>query len=406
MRGVPRERPAISAAPSLGEAEAEQAGAAGDDLAQFLRRVEHQPQRDAEAVAQRRGQQAGPRGGADQGEGRQVDPHAARGGSFADDQVELEIFHRRVQDFLDRGLQPMDFVDEQHIPGLKVGQDRGKVAGLGDHRAGGRAETDPKFAGDDLRQRGLAQAGRPVQQDMIQRLAAGFRRLDEDRQILAGGLLAGEVGQGLRPERCLGGVFRLAGGGYCRVVVTHPAALCASSFRLSRIRASSVAASPRRSSDAGDGLLRLRPAVAEVDQGRQGVVGRGGGGDRGVGHAGRGRHRAGLVLQLRQQPDRQPRPDALARGSGWPCRRRRWRRSGRAATVADRIARATLPPTPCTVVSRRNQSRSAESAKPYRTMASSRTWVSISSFAGAAVAAARTGCATRPAPDSRRRPRR
>ncbi len=43
-----------------GEVKTEQAGAAGDDLAQFLRGVEHQPQRDAEPVAQRRGQQARP----------------------------------------------------------------------------------------------------------------------------------------------------------------------------------------------------------------------------------------------------------------------------------------------------------------------------------------------------------
>ena len=48
---------------------------------------------------------------------------------------------------------------------------------------------------------------------------------------------------------------------------------------------------------------------------------------------------------------------------------------------ADRIASATFAPTPCTVVSRQNQSRSAESAKPYNRIASSRTTVSISTRA-------------------------
>ena len=44
---------------------------------------------------------------------------------------------------------------------------------------------------------------------------------------------------------------------------------------------------------------------------------------------------------------------------------------------------ATFAPTPCTVSSSRNQSRSAVSVKPYRVMASSRTCVSISTRATA-----------------------
>ena len=55
-----------------------------------------------------------------------------------------------------------------------------RIAGLGDHRAGGRAKPDAQFARDDLRQRRLAQTGRAVQQDVVQRLAARLRRLDED----------------------------------------------------------------------------------------------------------------------------------------------------------------------------------------------------------------------------------
>jgi len=43
----------------LGQLEAELLGAAADDAQQLLRRVELQPQRDAEAVAQRRRQQPG-----------------------------------------------------------------------------------------------------------------------------------------------------------------------------------------------------------------------------------------------------------------------------------------------------------------------------------------------------------
>ncbi len=90
--------------------------------------------------------------------GGQVDAHAARRRPLADDQVELEILHRRIKDLLDRRLQAVDLVDEQHVARLQVGEDRGEVAGALDHRPGGGAEADAEFARDDLRQRGLAEA--------------------------------------------------------------------------------------------------------------------------------------------------------------------------------------------------------------------------------------------------------
>src|ERR1019366_3533846 len=131
--------------------------------------------------------------------------------------------------------------DEQHIARLQVGQDRREIAGTLDHRPGGGAEADAQFARDDLGERGLAQAGRAVQQYMVERLAAGAGGLDENREVFAGGLLADELGERLRPQRCLGGVLGGARGG--DRAVAHRAR----SLRLSRISASSAALSPRRS---------------------------------------------------------------------------------------------------------------------------------------------------------------
>ena len=224
MRGVPRERRAISAAPSAVSAHAQLLRAAVDDQLQLLGGVEHQAEGNAEPVAQRRGQQAGAGGGADQGEGRQVDAHAARRRALADDQVELEVLHRRVEHFLDRRLQAVDLVDEQDVARLQVGQDGGQVAGALDHRPGGGAEPDPQLAGDDLGQRGLAEAGRAVQQHVVQRLAAGAGGLDEDAEVFPGRSLADELRQGLRAEAGLGGVLGAAGGGD-GAVVAHRASL-------------------------------------------------------------------------------------------------------------------------------------------------------------------------------------
>ena len=135
MRGVPRERRAISPAPSASQAMPRMPAERAHDARQLLRRIELQALHDAEAVAQRRGQQAGARGGADQRERRQVELDRARGGALADHDVDLEVLHRRVQHFLDHRRQAVDLVDEQHVARLQVGQQRGEVAGALDHRA-------------------------------------------------------------------------------------------------------------------------------------------------------------------------------------------------------------------------------------------------------------------------------
>ncbi len=115
---------------------------------------------NAEALAQRAGDQ--PRAGrrADQGEGRTVDADRPCRRALADDQVELKILHRRIKDLLDRGRQPVDLVDEQDVARLQVGQQCGEVAAALDHRARGRAEANAHFAGDDLRERRLAEPRR------------------------------------------------------------------------------------------------------------------------------------------------------------------------------------------------------------------------------------------------------
>ena len=79
----------------------------------------------------------------------------------------------------------MDFIDEQYVPGLQVGEDGRQVAGLGDHRPRRRAEVDPEFMGDDLRQGRLAEPGRPVKKHMVHGFATLGGSGNEDRQVAA-----------------------------------------------------------------------------------------------------------------------------------------------------------------------------------------------------------------------------
>ena len=95
----------------------------------------------------------------------------------------------------------MNLVDEQDVARLKVGQQRGQIARLGNHRAASRPEPHPQLARDDLRQRGLAQPRRTIEQHMVHRLAARFRAFDEHPQVVLRRRLPDELGQRLGPQR-------------------------------------------------------------------------------------------------------------------------------------------------------------------------------------------------------------
>ena len=178
----------------------QQAGTTGDDLTQLVQLIKIHPQMNAEPLAQRRRDQPGAGRRADQRKLRQRNSDRPGRGPFADDEIEFEILHRRVQNFFHRRVEPVNFVDEQNIAGLQVGQNRREVASLGNYRPRGRPKADPELTRHDLRQRRLSETGRPVQQGMVQRLATLARRLDENGQILSYRLLPDEIVESLRSQ--------------------------------------------------------------------------------------------------------------------------------------------------------------------------------------------------------------
>ena len=97
----------------------------------------------------------------------------------------------------------MDLVDEQHVVGLEVGQQRRQIARPLEHGTGGLPQIHAHLARDDVRQRGLAQARRPEQQDVVERLAPVAGGLDEDGELRADLLLADVVAELLGPQRPL-----------------------------------------------------------------------------------------------------------------------------------------------------------------------------------------------------------
>ena len=75
-------------------------------------------------------------------------------------------------------------------------------------RSPARSRTGPEvdliehaqLVGDDVRQRRLPEPRGTAEQDMVQRLAAGLRRLDEHGQVVLDPFLAHEVFEPRRPE--------------------------------------------------------------------------------------------------------------------------------------------------------------------------------------------------------------
>ena len=140
---------------------------------------------------------------ADERERRQVERERARGRPLADDDVEPEVLERRVEDLLDRAVEPVDLVDEEDVALLEAGQDRGHVALALERRAGDRADADAELLADDEREPRLAEPRRPDEQHVVERLAARLRRVERDRELLLDALLADEVVEPARAERAV-----------------------------------------------------------------------------------------------------------------------------------------------------------------------------------------------------------
>src|SRR2546426_12796233 len=114
-------------------------------------------QHDPETIAQWRSEKPNTGGGAHQRESRQIDPDRAGGWTLSDDDVELEVLHRRIEDLLEVRREAVDLVDEHHVARLEVGQQSREIAGFLDERSRCRLERRALLAGDDVRQRRLAE---------------------------------------------------------------------------------------------------------------------------------------------------------------------------------------------------------------------------------------------------------
>src|SRR3990172_7918924 len=175
-------------------------GGPADHLLEFRGGVIFHPERDSEPVPQRGGKKTGPGRGAYECERRQGKPDRLGRRPLPENDVDGEILHGGVQQFLHDAAQAVDLVDEKNVPRLERGEDRGDVAFSLHRGAGSGADPHPHLVGDDVRQGRLSQAGRAGKEDVVERLAPVLRRLDERLEVGDDRSLADEPGEEFRPQ--------------------------------------------------------------------------------------------------------------------------------------------------------------------------------------------------------------
>lgn len=102
-----------------------------------------------------------------EGEGDAAGVHA-----LLDLDFDFEVFHGGVDVLFDGDGDAMNFIDEEHVAGLKLGEQADEVAGLGEGGPGGDGELGAHFIGDDVGEGGFAQAWWAVEQGVFHGVAA------------------------------------------------------------------------------------------------------------------------------------------------------------------------------------------------------------------------------------------
>jgi hypothetical protein len=145
----------------------EEARGARDDLLELLGFVVIEALVNLEAREERRSEKAAACGGANQGKAGQSQANAASVGTLVNNDVELEIFHCGIEVFLDCLLEAMDFVDEEDVAFLKVGEKPGEIARFLDGRSAGALDVGTHGFGEDVCQCGFAETGWAAEEDVV-----------------------------------------------------------------------------------------------------------------------------------------------------------------------------------------------------------------------------------------------
>jgi len=156
------------------EGEIQESGGAGEALLDIGEGPEFQVMLDSESGAERGADESCAGGGAEEGEGLEGNVDGFGVHAAIDGKIDLEVFHGGVDEFLDDGGQAVDFVDEEDVAFLEVGEDSHEVAGPDESRAAAGLDADAHFVRDAVGEGGVAQSGRAVEEGVLHGFASLF----------------------------------------------------------------------------------------------------------------------------------------------------------------------------------------------------------------------------------------
>jgi hypothetical protein len=125
----------------------------------------------------------------------EVERMNARAGALADDEINAKIFHGGIENFLDGGLEAMNFVEEEDFLQRERGEDGSEVPLAFEERSGTGFDGDVELVGDDLGESGFAESRRAIEEDVIKGFAAITSGLESDGDVFLDALLANVLGE-------------------------------------------------------------------------------------------------------------------------------------------------------------------------------------------------------------------
>ena len=180
-----------------------------DDAGEGLGIVVFEPEVDAKTRAERGGEQARAGGGANQGKGVEGDLNATGVGTRLDHDVDAVVFHGRVKVLFHHGAEAVNLIDKKHVVGFEAGEKPREVARLVEYRPRSHLHVDTQLMGDDVRERGLAQARGAMKEGVVEGLAPLRRGLHEHPEVLHDLLLPGEAAESVGAQNVLQVFLRL-----------------------------------------------------------------------------------------------------------------------------------------------------------------------------------------------------
>jgi len=138
----------------------------------------------SESVTQGIGEWWEASGGTNEGKSRDIHLDTRRTRPWSDHDIDLEVFHRRVEYLLDLRFQSMDLVDEENFSFSQTREKRDDICLFLDRRSTRRLDTRPHLMCDDGGYRRLPESGRSIEEDMLKGILPDLRTLDCDLEMI------------------------------------------------------------------------------------------------------------------------------------------------------------------------------------------------------------------------------